>query len=136
LLHPFSDVDSPDITGTFNGPFVNLPDPYTGAPADPTFYGLCSIEISPRNDRGYFPGSVELFVGTNQTPFLSWPVLATTSDKRRVIWIAQGRSGRIVYDGVVVSTPDTETRIDGVFRILLGNGRTLFNAFNTSVNIQ
>jgi hypothetical protein len=133
LLHPFAGIDAINIAGSYNGPFVSLADPVTGAPADRTFNGFGTMQISPRNDRGYFTGSVKLFTDTNATPLLSWPFLATTGDDRRVIWIAQGKAGRIIYDGVVVPMSDTDIRLDGVFRIVFNNGRRLFNSYNCSV---
>jgi hypothetical protein len=135
LLHPFPGVAGPDITGTFEGPFVSLPDPVTGAPADPTFRGIGRMQFSPRIARGSFGGRVELFLQPDQPPVISWPILATTSEDRRVVWIAQGKSGRIVYEAVVVPAPNAEskTTIDGVGRLLFNDGRTLFNAFNVSL---
>jgi hypothetical protein len=132
LLHPFSGVALPDISGGYDGPFVSLTDPITGNPPDPTFRGIGRMQISPRN-RGSFAGRVELFLDPDQPPIISWHMLATTSDDRRVIWMSQGAAGRIIYDGVVVPEPGAGSeafRLDGVFRLLFNNGRSLYNAYN------
>jgi hypothetical protein len=134
LLHPFPAVDAPDIAGSYEGPFVSLPDPITGAPADPTFRGIGRMPIAPRNARGSFAGRVNLFLDSEPDPLISWPFLATTSDDGRVIWISQGVTGRIIYEGVVVPAPDqTVARLDGVFRLLFNDGRSLFNAYNCPI---
>jgi hypothetical protein len=135
LLHPFSGVAPPDIAGGYLGPFVSLPDPITGNPPDSTFRGIGRMQISPRN-RGSFAGRVELFLNPDQPPVISWPMLATTSDDRRVIWVSQGAAGRIIYDGVVVPASDAESeafRLDGVFRLFLTEGRSLYNAYNCPI---
>src|SRR5262249_52307219 len=51
LLRPFPGAAGPDITGSYEGPFVSLPDPVTGAPADPTFRGIGRMQFSPRSAR-------------------------------------------------------------------------------------
>jgi len=136
LLHPFRDDATPNIAGNYNGPFLSLRDPITGAPADPKFMGFGTMEIL-RNDRGYFGGHVDLFLDSNPDPFISWPFLATTSDRGRVIWISQQKGGRIIYDGVVIPAPDkTVARLDGIFRLLLNDGRTLYNAYNCPVTAR
>jgi hypothetical protein len=134
LLHPFPGVAPPDIAGSYEGPFVSLPDPITGAPADSTFRGIGRMQISPRDARGSFSGGVKFFLDSHPDPLISWPFLATTSDNGRVIWISQGATGRIFYDGVVVPAPDKAVaRLDGVFRLFLNDGRTLFNAYNCPI---
>jgi hypothetical protein len=138
LLHPFPAVAPPDIAGRYRGPFVSLSDPITGAPADPNFMGFGTMEISSRNARGYFGGHVDFFLGTNPAPFISWPFLATTSDAHRVIWISQAKAGRIIYDGVVVPVPADKTvaRLDGIFRLFLTDGRSLYNAYNCPITAR
>jgi hypothetical protein len=89
------------------------------------------MQISPRNVRGSFAGRVELFLQPDRPPVISWPILATTSEDRRVVWISQGKSGRIIYEAVVPApNAESKTSIDGVGRLLFNDGRTLFNAFN------
>jgi hypothetical protein len=134
LLHSFPAVDPPDIAGTGEGPFISVPDPITGAPADPSFMGFGRLQIDERNDHGYFAGRVVVFLGSNPDPFLSWPFLATASDDRRVLGISQGRFGRIIYNGAIVPAPDTQSSfsMDGTFRLLLNDGRSLFNAINVN----
>jgi hypothetical protein len=132
LLRSFPGAAGPDIAGGYLGPFVSVPDPFSGAPADPAFTGIGSMQIAPRNARGSFAGRVDLFLSPNASPFISWPFRATTDENNRVIWIAHGRAGRIVYDGVVVSDPGADVRLDGVFRINFFDGRRLFNAYNCS----
>jgi hypothetical protein len=135
LLHPFPGIAPPDIAGSYEGPFISLPDPITGDFPDPTFRGTGRMQISPRNARGSFAGSVRFFHDSGSDPFISWPFLATTSDNGRVIWISQGAAGRIVYDGVVIPAPDKSvSRIDGFFRLIFNDGRSLFNAYNCSIS--
>jgi hypothetical protein len=135
LLNPFITIDAPDIAGSYEGPFLSLADPVTGAPADPTFRGIGRMPILPRNARGTYAGQVQLYFDPNSDPFISWPFLATASDDGRVIWVAQGKAGRIIYDGVVVPAPDmTVERLDGIFRLFLNEGRTLYNSYNCPIS--
>ena len=135
LLHPFPGLNSPDISGTAEGRFVSLPDPITGDLPDPSFMGTGRMQISPRNNRNSFAGNVQLFLDPDEPATISWPFLATTSDDRRVIWISQGRGGRIIYDGVVIPAPDAEsnTFMGGFFTLLLNDGRSFYNAYNFSI---
>jgi hypothetical protein len=135
LLHPYPGVAT-DISGNGEGPFVSLPDPITGDFPDPSFAGIARMQIAPRSARGSFAGRVEFFLDPAQPPVISWPFLATTSDDRRVLWIAQGASGRIIYEGVVVPAPDDESgfSMNGVFRLFLNDGQSLFNAYNFNLS--
>jgi hypothetical protein len=136
LLHPASGGATPDIADSYAGRFASLPDPITGAPADPTFMGAVTMQISPRTSRGYFTGRVELFLDANEAPFLSWPFLVTTRGDRRVIGISQGKFGRFIYDGALIPVEDASPRLDGFVRLLLNDGRSLFNTYNLTVFSQ
>jgi hypothetical protein len=124
LLHPFPGVQTPDLSGSGQGSFVSLP--------DQTFKGIGKVAISARNTRGSFAGRVEFFHDPTQSPIFSWPLLATASNDRRVVMISQGKTGRILYDGVVVPAQDatSKTFIGGFFRLIFTEGGTTFGAFN------
>jgi hypothetical protein len=137
LLHPFPGMAAPNLAGRGQGSFVSLPDPtIPGALADPRFTGVGTVQISPRNPRDSFAGEVKLFLDPNQPAILSWPLLATSSNNRRVIMISQGKTGRIVYDGVVVpgQTARSPTFVGGFFRLVFNSGGTQFGAFNFSLS--
>src|SRR5205823_6102828 len=136
LLHPFPGFATPDIAGTGEGSFVSLPDPtIPGDLPDPTFMGVGRVQISSFDaDRKSFAGHVQFFLDPSQPPVFSWPLLATASDNRRVIMISQGKTGRILYDGVVLPAPDAESKafVGGFFRLFL-NDVVQYSAFNFSL---
>jgi len=136
LLHPFPGGGTPDISGSGLGSFVSLPDPtMPNSVPDPAFKGVGKVQISQRDDRDSFAGHVEFFLDPNQPPVLSWPVLATASENGRVIMISQGKTGRIVYDGVVVPGRHARapTFVGGFFRLLFNSGQNVYGAYNFSV---
>lgn len=134
LLHPFPGFTSPDITGDALGTFHSIPDPTTGSLADASFRGIARVTIEPRSHRGTFAGHMELSLGPNDPPFLSWPFLSTTSADRQTIWVSQGATGNGVYKGAVLvgQNGQTSTGIWGIFRLNFNDGRMLFNAYNIS----
>jgi len=137
MLHPFPGVATPDISGDGRGSFVSLPDPnIPGDVPDPTFTGIGLVQISPRNARGSFAGSVEFFREPGQPPVFSWPLLATASDNRRVIMISQGATGRIIYDGVVIppQASESNTFVGGFFRLQFFDGQSFFGAYNFNLS--
>lgn len=135
-LHPFPGTSTPDISGVGAGPFVSFPDPITGDFPDPSFMGIGRVEIAPRNGRNSFAGNVQLFLDPNEPAAISWPLLATTSNDRRVIWISQGKTGRIIYDGVVIPPQDanSDTFMGGFFTITFNDGRSIYNAHNFTLS--
>jgi hypothetical protein len=134
LLHPFPGTASPDITGDALGTFRSITDPNTGNPPDPNFAGIARVTISSLSDRGTFAGHMELSLGPNDPPFLSWPFLSTTSPDRRTIWVSQGATGNGVYEGAVLTGPNTNTSaaIWGIFKLNFNDGRVLYNTYNLS----
>jgi hypothetical protein len=137
LLHPFPGVHTPNIAGSGQGLFVSLPDPtIPGAVADPTFNGVGTVDITPRNDRDSFAGQVKFFLDPSEPPILSWPLRATSSRNGRVIMISQGKTGRILYDGVVIpaKAARSKTFIGGFYRLVFNNGGPQFGAFNFSLS--
>lgn len=123
LLHPFPDVDSPDIAASGLGTFQSR--------ADPTFKGELSVQIFPR-DRDSFPGHVDFFPDSILDPPFSWQLRATTSNNGRALLIAQGKTGQIVYNGNLMfeGGSTTPTAIWGLYRLNLLDGRTDFGSIN------
>jgi hypothetical protein len=93
------------------------------------------VQISPRSARGAFAGRLEFSRVPGQTPIFSWPLLATASDNGRVIMIAQGATGRAIYDGNVIPppTPESKTFIGGFFKLQFIDGQSVFGAHNFSI---
>ncbi|HVJ81949.1 MAG TPA: hypothetical protein VNC50_12850, partial [Planctomycetia bacterium] len=136
LLHPFPGIATPDMSGSGEGPFVSLPDPSIPDDVpDPNFKGLGKVQISPLSARGTFAGRLEFSRVPGQQTIFSWPLLATASDNGRVIMVAQGPSGRAIYDGVVIPPPDAESKtfIGGFFKLQFIDGQSHFGAVNFSV---
>jgi hypothetical protein len=125
LLHPFPDDDPPDLTGSWMGSFRSA--------SDPTFLGDLTVEIGPRY-RGTFPGLLG-FRPRSADPF-QWSFLATASGEGRVIMIAQGKTGRILYDGVVIPAGgDSKPNfVGGFYRLSSIEGRFDFGAINFSAS--
>ena len=89
-------------------------------------------EIGPLS-RGTFPGHV-VFRPRSADPF-RWPFVATTSSEGRVLMIAQGQTGRILYDGIVLPTNESKpTFVGGFYRLMSLEGRFDFGAINFTVN--
>jgi hypothetical protein len=127
LLHPFPDADAPDISGMGAGTFKSQ--------FDPNFAGKLFVEILPL-DRGSFPGHVDFIPESVGQPSLSWRLRATTSGADRFVMIAQGKTGKLVADGVALPPQGgdgTSIFIGGFYRLLLLDGRTDFGAYNFNV---
>lgn len=123
LLHPFPDTHGPDISGMGMGTFQSQ--------NDPNLRGDIALEIFAR-ERGTFPGHVDFTPTTgSQAPF-SWRFLGTTSDNGRLVFIAEGKTGKLVADGVVVpqGVSGSPVFIGGFYRLLLNNGQPDFGAYN------
>jgi hypothetical protein len=130
LLHPFPDDNAPDLGGyAAQGPFQGQTDPTVRGTGVMMFRSL---------ERGSFPGRFA-FTPTNpnlQAPF-SWPVRATTSADGKLIMVGQGKTGKMSYDGAIISRAGSPSEIWGIARLSLVDGRVLYNAWNatlTSVN--
>jgi hypothetical protein len=122
LLHPFPDVDAPDIAGQTAGTFLPL--------TPPGFSGRGVMTLSPR-DRGSFSGRFDFIPTSAQQSGFSWPVRATTSGDNQFIMVGQGKTGRMLYIGSVITSRDgSPSEIWGIARISLENGQTLFNTYN------
>jgi hypothetical protein len=124
LLHPFPVENPPDLAGSWTGSFKSN--------SNPTFLGGIEVEIGPLS-RGTFPGHV-VFSPRSAKPF-TWPFVATTSSEGRVLMIAQGRTGRILYDGIVLPANESKpTFVGGFYRLMSLEGRLDFGAINFTVN--
>src|SRR5205807_2299727 len=100
---------------------------------DPTVRGTASMTFI-GHERGTFHGNFA-FTPTNpspQAPF-SWPVLATTSANGKIIMVGQGKTGKISYNGAIISRGGSPSEIWGIARLSLVDGRVLYNAHNVSV---
>jgi hypothetical protein len=127
LLHPFTDPHAPDISGMGTGTFKSQ--------FDPNFAGKFLVNILPL-DRGAFPGHVDFIPDSAGQPSLHWDLRATTSGLNRFVMIAQGKSGKLVADGVAVPPRrknETSTFIGGFARLQLLDGRFDFVAYNFSL---
>jgi hypothetical protein len=126
LLHPFPGADTPDVAGSWRGSFQSQP--------TPTFLGDLTVAIDPR-DRGTFPGHVEFHPRAADS--FRWPFIATTSREGRIIMIAQGKAGRILYDGIAlpVGADVKPTFVGGFYRLSFIDGRFDFGAINFSLTV-
>jgi hypothetical protein len=101
---------------------------------DPGFLGDMTVDFRPV-ERGAYPGKIELFPDSLQHPPFSWQCRATTSEEGRFVMIAQGRTGRLVADGVVIASPgEASTFIGGFYRLLLRDGRFDYGAYNFTLS--
>jgi hypothetical protein len=133
LLHPFMDLDAPDISGMGTGIFKSQ--------SDPSFTGTIVVNIAPADDRGAFPGHIDLIPDSPGQPRLSWGLRATTggamtSGANRFVVIAQGKTGRFFGDGAVLphrGDGGSPIPVWGVYRIQLIEGRTSYLAINFNV---
>ena len=124
LLDPFPVENPPDLAGSWTGSFKSN--------SNPTFLGGIDVEIGPLS-RGTFPGHV-VFRPRSADPF-RWPFIATTSSEGRVLMIAQGKTGRIFYDGVVLPADNPKPSfVGGFYRLSSIDGRFDFGAINFMIS--
>jgi hypothetical protein len=120
LLRPFHDRRAPDIAGRGVGRLRSE--------FDATFRGDLLVEFEPRQ-RGAYPGRFTFQPESDEEGGFTWPLRATTSANGRLVMIAQGKTGRAIYDGVVIPRADG-TFFGGVYRLLFNDGRSNYGAYN------
>jgi hypothetical protein len=124
LLHPFPGGHTPDVSGQGAGSFLSL--------TDSTFFGALQVTTLPR-ERGSFYGHVDFsFPESPQHSPFSWPFFATTSSEGRILMIAQGKTGRLLYDGIAIpgGVDQTPTFVGGFYRISFLDGGFNYGAYN------